>query len=221
MAVEWETRIAAVPLEVTGSGSATSGLEISGLAVPYNVVAEIHDQDGHYLEAFRAGAFAAQKKAPQMYFHHGQDLRTGRVPIGTWDQFLESDDGFRVRGRLFDNELVRPLADAVRAGALRGLSVNFRTPADGQTWGRNQDGMRTRMVTKATTREVSLTDMPAYEQAGLGRSDGERERLLAIRAEAIEMLERDRQFREAGIIKNHMTPQQRHNYLRLAGIIKG
>jgi HK97 family phage prohead protease len=208
VAVEWETRIAYMPLEVTGSGSATAGLEISGLAVPYGAVAEIRDQDGHYLEAFRAGAFAGQKKAPQMYFHHGLDIRTGRVPIGIWDQFLESDDGFRVRGRLFDNELVRPLADAVRAGVLRGLSVNFRTPADGQTWGRNNDGMRTRMVTKATTREVSLTDSLAYEFAGLGRSQDERERLLEIRAKAIEMIE-----------GNRMTPQQRHNYMRLHRII--
>lgn len=209
MAVEWETRIAYMPLEVTGSGSATSGLEISGLAVPYGAVAEIHDQDGHYLEAFRAGAFAGQKKAPQMYFHHGLDIRTGRVPIGIWDQFSESDDGFRVRGRLFDNELVRPLADAVRAGVLRGLSVNFRTPADGQTWGRNNDGKRTRLVTKATTREVSLCDSPAYETAGLGRSQDERERLLEIRAKAIEMIEG----------QHRMTPQQRHNYMRLHRII--
>ncbi len=198
-----------MPLEVHGTGSASDGLEIGGLAVPYGAVTEIHDQDGHYLEAFRAGAFAGQKNAPMLFFHHGQDLRTGRVPIGIWSQYWEAEDGLRVSGRLFDNELVRPLADAVRAGALRGLSVNFRTPADGQTWGRNNDGMRTRMVTKATTREVSLTDSPAYEFAGLGRSD-EIEHLQAIRDAAVEMIQGSYQ---------HMTAQQRHNYLRLNRII--
>jgi HK97 family phage prohead protease len=205
----WETRIAAVPLEVTGSGSATSGLEIGGLAVPYNTVAEINDQDGHYLEAFAPGAFSGQRKAPQLYFHHGQDVRTGRVPIGIWSQYWEAEDGLRVRGRLFNNELTRPLADAIQAGALCGLSVNFRSPADGQTWSRNNDGMRTRLVSRATTREISLTDSPAYELAGLGRSQDERERLLEIRAKAIEMIEG----------QHRMTPQQRHNYMRLHRII--
>jgi uncharacterized protein len=210
---EYEQRIAIGPLDVVATGrSPSSGLEIAGCAVPYGQIADILERGNEYREVFAPGAFAGQRTAPQMYFHHAQDQRVGRTPIGIWTEFGDAADGFRVRGRMFNNELVRPLADAVQAGALRGLSVNFRVPKDGDRWSR-ADNVPLRTVTKATTREVSLTDSPAYEGAGLGRAD---ER---VRQAIAEMLERDRWMREHGLIKPEMTPQQRDRELRLMGVI--
>lgn len=105
---DYETRIAVNPLEVSTSGTPSTGLEISGVAVPYNSPADIRDQNGEYQEVFLPGSFAGQKRAPQMYFHHARDQRVGRTPIGRWDQFWEAADGFRLRGHLFDNSLTPP-----------------------------------------------------------------------------------------------------------------
>jgi HK97 family phage prohead protease len=210
---EYEERIAIGPLEVVATGgSPTSGLEIGGLAVPYGQVADIHERGNEYREVFMRGAFAGQTTAPQMYFHHAQDQRVGRTPIGVWTEFGDAADGFRVRGRMFSNDLVRPLADAVQAGALRGLSVNFRVPKDGESWSRG-NGLPLRTVTKAITREVSLTDIPAYEGAGLGRVDELGRQAIA------EMLERDQWMREHGLIEPEMTAQQRDRWMRLRRII--
>lgn len=63
----------------------------------------------------------------------------------------------------------RPLIDAIQGGVLRGLSLNFRTPPNGDIWSQNANG-RLRTVTRATTSEVSITDSPAYETAGIGRT---------------------------------------------------
>jgi len=70
-----------------------------------------------------------------------------------------------------------------------------------------------RTVSKAFTREVSLTDSPAYEGAGLGRADERARQALA------EMLERNHCMREQGLIKPRMTPEQRDRELRLIGVL--
>ena len=61
--------------------------------------------------------------------------------------------------------------------------------------------------------EVSLTDAPAYEGAGLGRADERARQALA------EMLERNHCMREHGLIKPRMTPEQRDRELRLIGVL--
>ena len=103
---EYEERIAVGLLEVSPTaGSASSGLEIGGLAVPYGQVADFHERGNKYREVFAPGAFAGQRTSPQMYFHHAQDQRVGRTPIGIWTEFGDGADGFRVCGRLFNNDL--------------------------------------------------------------------------------------------------------------------
>jgi len=71
-----------------------------------------------------------------------------------------------------------------------------------------------RTVSKAFTREVSLTDSPAHEGAGLGRADERVSQAIA------EMLERDRWMREHGLIKPLMTPQQRDRVWQLRAVLE-
>jgi HK97 family phage prohead protease len=147
-------------LESTGNGRT-----LTGLAVPYGQLAEIKDIRGHYQEMINRGAFtdALSSSRPKMFFEHGQDLRTGKTPIGHFDQVWEEADGVHVKGELFDNELVRPLADAVRAGELRNWSVHFQTPEKGNwdVWTRTK-GWDIRTVNKALLPEISLVNSGAY-----------------------------------------------------------
>ncbi len=215
---DYESRIAVNPLEVTSGGASSTGLEISGLAVPYGQLADIRDQGGEYQEVFMPGSFAGQKRAPQMYFHHAQDQRVGRTPIGRWDQFWEAADGFRLRGHLFDNQLTRPLIDAIQGGVLRGLSLNFRTPPNGDTWTKNANG-RLRTVTRATTREVSITDSPAYETAGIFRTMTAQQQANYQRLIEAGILGLDAPTVHADAAGMTADQRKRDNWMRLARII--
>lgn len=143
----------------------SNGRTLSGLAVPYGVLTEIKDQRGHYQEQIAPGAFteAIKTSRPRMLFEHGQDSRTGRTPIGSFSEVWEEADGLHVRGQLFDNELVRPLTDAARAGELAEWSIHFRTSSDGsdESWTRTK-GWDIRTVNRAKLPEVSLVNFGAY-----------------------------------------------------------
>ena len=52
----------------------------------------------------------------------------GRAPVGVWDEMIEDDRGLFVRGRIMDWSPEGRFAQAlVRAGALDGLSIGFRS----------------------------------------------------------------------------------------------
>ncbi len=154
--------IRATGLQLQAAGN---GRQLSGLAVPYGVLAEIKDKRGHYQEMIAQGAFtqALATTRPRMLFEHGQDTRTGKTPIGSFDRVWEEQDGLHVSGELFDNELVRPLADAARAGELPGWSIHFRTREDGkdENWVRAK-GWDIRTVKRADLPEISLVNFGAY-----------------------------------------------------------
>lgn len=153
-------RNAVLSLELSGNGRT-----LSGLAVPYGTLAEIRDQRGHYQEQIAPGAFDQwlQSGKPKMLFEHGQDVRTGRTPIGSFERVWSESDGIHVKGELFDNQLVQPLADAARARELAEWSVHFRTAADGsgERWARVK-GWNVRTVTQAHLPEISLVNFGAY-----------------------------------------------------------
>jgi HK97 family phage prohead protease len=153
-------RTAVLALEVSGNGRT-----VGGLAVPYAVQTEITDHRGHYQEMIAPGAFdsALRSSRPKMFFEHGLDLRMGRTPIGSFDRVWGESDGVHVSGQLFDNDLVRPLADAVRSGELREWSIHFKTALDGsgETWKRS-GGTQMRTVLQAKLPEISLVNFGAY-----------------------------------------------------------
>jgi HK97 family phage prohead protease len=154
-------RAASLQLETGGNGRT-----LSGLAVPYGQLAEIRDARGHYQEQIAPGAFTAAlaTSKPKMLFEHGLDTRTGKTPIGSFDRVWEESDGIHVSGQLFNNELVRPLTDAARAGELGAWSIHFRTASDGsgEKWARAK-GWDVRTVTTAQLPEISLVNFGAYQ----------------------------------------------------------
>lgn len=83
--------------------------------------------------------------------------------VGVWDQVREDGRGLFVRGRIIESSnAARYTAALVRAGALDGLSIGFRTLAS------HRDAAdRLRILTEIDLWEVSLVSFPMLPQARL------------------------------------------------------
>lgn len=92
-------------------------------------------------------------------------------PIGVWDEIAEDGRGLYVRGRVFSlGPQARLVAALVRAGALDGLSIGFRTVK-----ARPDDSGRLRVLTEVELWEVSIVTFPMLPAARLtlaGRRPG-------------------------------------------------
>ncbi len=97
----------------------------------------------------------------RMLFQHD-----GRAPVGVWDELREDAKGLFARGRIESwSPEARFAAALVRAGALDGLSIGFRTARA------RRDG-RLRVLTEVELWEVSLVTFPMlpgarFQVAGL------------------------------------------------------
>ncbi|MBU1323627.1 MAG: HK97 family phage prohead protease [Alphaproteobacteria bacterium] len=100
------------------------------------------------------GAFAASLNkggvgAVKMLHQH-----EGRAPVGVWDVVREDEQGLFVRGRIFDWSPEARFARAlVRAGAMDGLSIGFRSV-------RARREGRLRVLVEIDLWEVSLVTFP-------------------------------------------------------------
>jgi uncharacterized protein len=112
-----------------------------------------------------AGAFSAslRRTGPEgLRMLHQHDSRT---PIGVWDIANEDHRGLFVRGRIlgFSPE-ARLCAALVRAGALDGLSIGFRTLK-----ARPDESGRLRVLTEVDLWEVSIVTFPMLPQARISQ----------------------------------------------------
>ncbi|ATQ42131.1 HK97 family phage prohead protease [Caulobacter mirabilis] len=112
-----------------------------------------------------AGAFAASLARSgaggvRMLCQH----ETAR-PIGVWDEAVEDGRGLWVRGRILDvTPEGRMCAALVRAGAMDGLSIGFRTLK-----ARPDETGRLRVLTEVELWEVSVVTFPMLPGARIGR----------------------------------------------------
>lgn len=109
-------------------GAEGDGRTLEGYGAVFNSVTTIDSWYGAFEEEIAPGAFkrTLRSKKPVLQFDHGQDRRTGSIPIGAIDDIREDDHGLFVRARLFDNDLVEPIRQAIEAGAIDGMSFRFR-----------------------------------------------------------------------------------------------
>ncbi len=150
--------------------SADGDLTIEGYVAVWGEVYRAYDrQYGEYDEQFAPTAFnkSLQERTPVMLFNHGRDV-TGAVPIGVWESLTPDRRGLLGRGRMFENNLVTPVRDAIAGGGLTGQSVQFVPVANG-------DEVRHRSgdVPLVIRREVALLEagpvtMPAYRTTTVG-----------------------------------------------------
>lgn len=162
------------------------GRTLEGYAAVFGQPTEIESYAGAFEEVIIRGAFrkTLRERAPVMQFDHGNDKRTGSVPIGAIEDLHEDDEGLFVRARLFDNDVVEPIRQAVAGRAIRGMSFKFRVLQD--RWV-DRDGKRIkdddlaglladpgergpirREITEVQLFELGPVVFPAYEQTSVG-----------------------------------------------------
>ncbi|SDY18283.1 HK97 family phage prohead protease [Citreimonas salinaria] len=102
------------------------------------------------------GAFTGTAMPLPMLFGHDQN-----DPIGTWDTADERDDGLHVKGRLLVDDVprAREVAALVRSGAVRGISIGFRTIKAAK---RPRGG---RSISQLELLEASLVTIPMHPGA--------------------------------------------------------
>lgn len=102
------------------------------------------------------GAFAnAKMPLPMLFGHDPND------PVGAWQEGAEDGEGYRLKGRLLVADLprAREVRALVQSGAVRGISIGFRTKASAK----RAAGGRT--ITDLELMEASLVTMPMHPGA--------------------------------------------------------
>lgn len=161
------------------------GRTLEGYAAVFDQPTEIDSYAGSFEEVIKRGAFERTlgQRMPVMQFDHGNDKRTGTIPIGAIKQLREDDDGLFVRARLFETERVEDIRQAIQSQAIRGMSFKFRVMAD--RW-IDRDGKKIasddladalddpdRRPIRREIEEVDLFELgpvvfPAYDQTSVG-----------------------------------------------------
>jgi uncharacterized protein len=155
---------------VVRASDGDDGLTLEGYAAVFNTATRIDSWEGKFDEVIAPGAFkrTIDHKGPakiRLQFDHGKHPTIGSIPIGAITELREDARGLFVRARLFDNDLVKPVRDAIRGGAITGMSFQFRVVRD--------DVDNTGDVPLRTIREVELFELgpvvwPAYDTTTVG-----------------------------------------------------
>lgn len=120
-------------------GNENDGRTLEGYGAVFGAPARIDNWEGNFEERIAPGAFrkTLSERTPIMQFDHGRDIRTGSVPIGKITDIREDERGLYVKARLFDNQVVEPIRQAIEGGAINGMSFRFQPVRE--EW-RDQDG---------------------------------------------------------------------------------
>lgn len=143
------------------------GLTLDGYGAVFGDWTEIQDRQGAFMEQIAPGAFKRTigQRMPVLQFDHGAHPLIGSIPLGRITSLVEDSHGLRVRARLSDNWLVEPVRDAIRDGAISGMSFRFRVIDD--EWSQ-RDGMDYRTIREVELYEVGPVVFPAYESTTVG-----------------------------------------------------
>ena len=145
-------RFEADPTLITAqAGDATQPARISGLAVPWDVVATV--SDGTSVQ-FARGAFDVTQKAAKLIENHDMSQLRGVVSTLT-----DSPQGLEFEATLADTRASRDAVALLQAGAYDSVSVG----AHPITFTTDPAGVMT--VTEARLVELSLVAVPAYAEA--------------------------------------------------------
>jgi HK97 family phage prohead protease len=164
---DWLVR--SVPFELsTTADSGSDGLTLEGYAAVFNRKALIKDWDGEFEEQIAPGAFTESlaRKMPVLMFEHGKHPLIGSMPLGVInpERTREDGKGLFISARLSDNWLIQPVRDAVREGAVTGMSFRFPPPADeDQKWTRRNGRPDLRTLLRLDVPELGPVVFPAYE----------------------------------------------------------
>jgi len=129
----------------------TDDLVIQGYASHFGAL----DQGGDVVQQGAFAASLATQRTVKMLWQHDP-----AQPIGVWEEIKEDNQGLWVKGRLLDGVAkAREAAELIRAGAIDGLSVGYRT----RRAVKSDTGTRT--LTELELWEVSLVTFPMLPSA--------------------------------------------------------
>lgn len=158
------------PFEVIRADDDGDGLTLEGYAAVFNSPTRIDSWEGNFDEVIAPGAFkkALRERTPVLMFNHGQHPLIGDMPLGAIKSAREDSQGLHVVARLSDNWLIEPVRDAIRDGAVDGMSFRFSVVKD--EW---EQPTRKGGVPKRTLREVKVPELgpvvfPAYRDTSVG-----------------------------------------------------
>jgi Escherichia/Staphylococcus phage prohead protease len=148
-------------LEIRGDGRT-----VTGIAAPFDAVAEVSDGGGRYSERFVRGAFSrtiAERGMVKVLAQHNRES----LPIGRSSLLREDSQGLYAELRVSKTSLGDEVLELVRDGALDSLSIGFQPVRERSS----ADGVVERLEVRL--REISIVPFPAYEAALIGgvRSD--------------------------------------------------
>lgn len=138
------------------------GLTLEGYAAVFNQPTLVDNWEGKFRERMMPGSFTKtiSERTPVMMFNHGKHPMIGDIPIGKITTLREDENGLYVKARLADNWLVQPVRDAIKEGAVTGMSVRMGIIND--KWTRGSDRIPERAVTEVACRELGPVVFPAY-----------------------------------------------------------
>lgn len=144
------------------------GHTLEGYAAVFDTPTRIDSWEGNFDEVIARGAFKRTigARRPVLQFDHGRDVRTGSVPIGAIEDIHEDTQGLFVRARLFDNDVVEPIRQAIAGGAIDGMSFRFRVNDD--RWTRREGDVDLRTIREVEMFELGPVVFPAYAATTVG-----------------------------------------------------
>jgi HK97 family phage major capsid protein/HK97 family phage prohead protease len=190
-------------VEFRATGDHGDGRTLEGYAAVFDVPTRIDSWEGTFDEVIAKGAFkrTLNARTPVLQFDHGRDVRTGSVPIGAVQTIREDDHGLFISARLFDNDVVEPIRQAIEGDAITGMSFRFRVVRDewrdtngklvkpdellDLLWMPGDRGPLQRTIKEVELFEAGPVVFPAYDATTVGvrsllaeLSDSDREALL-------------------------------------------
>lgn len=138
-------------------------VSLDGTIAGYASLFDIADQGGDIVApgAFRDSLKRRGHAGIRMLFQHDP-----KEPVGIWTTIVEDSRGLYVEGRLtLDNTRARDLDALIRAGAVDGLSIGFKTV----TAQRLQRSSQRRLV-RIDLWEISIVTFPMLDGARILRS---------------------------------------------------
>ena len=156
-------------VEFRAVGTDGDGLTLEGYAAVFDEWTDIDSYEGTFRERIRKGAFkkTINERMPVLQFDHGTHPLIGSIPLGVVTSLKEDARGLKVTARLADNWLVEPVRDAIRAGAITGMSFKFRVIQD--DWSKPRgSGVAERTIKEVALYELGPVVFPAYEATTVG-----------------------------------------------------
>ncbi|MGW4950664.1 HK97 family phage prohead protease [Streptomyces parvulus] len=175
--------VRSVPFQIVRDSAAAEegdGWTLTGYAVTFDQETEIDSWEGRFFEKVRKGAFRKtfREQTPVCQFDHGRHPFIGSIPIGTFRELFEDDQGVWVNNRITNNWLMQPVRDAIAEGSITGMSFRFEvvreqwTDAQGRVvraeevaellWSPGDRGPLHRELIEVKCRELGPVVFPAY-----------------------------------------------------------